>query len=126
MTARLALMGKVNLAEKFALFDERWAPRIVGELNGQHVKLAKLEGEFVWHQHDQEDELFLVLQGQLEIQLRDGGVTLNEGELYIVRRGIEHRPVAHGEVHVMLFEPASTVNTGEVQEARTVTELERI
>jgi mannose-6-phosphate isomerase-like protein (cupin superfamily) len=119
-------MTKVNLREKLALFDERWAPRIVGELNGQHVKLAKLEGEFVWHHHEIEDELFLVLKGKLEIQLRDGEVTLEEGEFYIVPRGVEHRPVAHGEVHVMLLEPASTRNTGNTTGERTVTELERI
>ena len=119
-------MTKVNLREKLALFDERWAPRIVGELNGQHVKLAKLEGEFVWHHHELEDELFLVLKGRLEIELRDGSVVLDEGEFYVVPRGVEHRPVAHGEVHVLLLEPATTLNTGNVENERTVADLERI
>lgn len=122
-------MAKVNLEEKLALFDERWSPRIVGELNGQHVKLAKLEGEFVWHHHEHEDELFLVLKGTLEIELRDAphrGVTLEPGEFYIVPRGVEHRPVAHGEVHVLLLEPASTLNTGNLDNDRTVKDLERL
>lgn len=119
-------MAKVNLRQKLALFDERWAPRIVGELNGQHVKLAKLEGEFVWHHHEVEDELFLVLSGRLEIELRDGSVLLEEGELFIVPRGVEHRPVAHGEVHVLLLEPATTRNTGNVENERTVADLQRI
>lgn len=119
-------MAKVNLEEKLALFDERWSPRIVGELNGQHVKLAKLEGEFVWHHHQNEDELFLVLRGTLELQLRDETVTLEPGEFYIVPRGVEHRPVAHGEVHVLLLEPASTLNTGNVENDRTIKDLDRI
>ncbi|MDJ0864579.1 MAG: cupin domain-containing protein [Myxococcota bacterium] len=118
--------GKVNLAEKLAQFDERWSPRIVGALNGQHVKLAKLEGEFVWHHHRDEDELFLVLRGALAIHLRDRIVELEAGELFIVPRGVEHRPVAHGEVHVLLFEPASTRNTGNVRNERTVDAPEEI
>ena len=113
-------MEKVNLAEKLSLFSERWTPRIVGELNGQHVKLVKLEGEFVWHRHADEDELFLVLRGRLALELRDRTVVLDEGELFIVPRGVEHRPVADGEAHVLLFEPVSTRNTGELREARTV------
>ena len=104
---------KINLSDKFALFDELWSPKIVGELNGQHVKLAKLGGEFVWHHHDEEDELFLVVEGKLTIEFRDGRVTLGEGEMLVVPRGLEHCPVAAEEVHVLLFEPASTVNTGD-------------
>lgn len=113
-------MDKVNLAEKLAGFSEHWSPRIVGELNGQHVKLAKLEGEFVWHSHAEQDELFLVLSGDLAIELRDRTVTLEPGELFIVPRGVEHRPVAAGVAEVLLFEPAGTVNTGEVRDPRTV------
>ena len=105
-------MQKVNLAQKLTLFSDHWNPRIVGELNGQHVKLAKLKGEFVWHHHDQEDELFLVLSGNLKMEFRDKTVELQEGEFLIVPRGVEHRPVAEEEVSVLLFEPASTLNTG--------------
>jgi mannose-6-phosphate isomerase-like protein (cupin superfamily) len=119
-------MQKVNLAEKLGRITERWSPRIVGELNGQHVKLAKLEGEFVWHRHAGEDELFLVLQGHLDIHLRERVVGLDPGELFIVPRGVEHKPVAAGEVHVLLFEPASTLNTGDVRNERTVESPERI
>lgn len=119
-------MDKVNLREKLGLFSERWSPRIVGELNGQHVKLVKLEGEFVWHQHEKEDELFLVLRGVLAIHLRDRVVTLAEGEFFIVPRGVEHKPVAEQEVHVLLLEPASTLNTGNVRSERTVDRPERL
>jgi mannose-6-phosphate isomerase-like protein (cupin superfamily) len=119
-------MQKVNIGEKLGQFTERWSPRIVGELNGQHVKLAKLEGEFVWHHHASEDELFLVVQGHLDIHLRGGVVGLDPGEFFIVPRGVEHRPVAVGEVHVLLFEPASTLNTGNVRSERTVDSPERI
>ena len=119
-------MEKVNLREKFGLFDELWSPKIVGALNGQHVKLAKLKGPFVWHRHDDEDELFLVVKGRLTIQLRDGAVTLEAGEFCIVPRGVEHRPVADEEAHVLLFEPASTRNTGNVQNERTVERLEAL
>ena len=112
-------MDKVNLAEKLGSFAEHWQPRIVGELNGQHVKLVKLQGEFVWHHHASEDELFLVVKGALTIQLRDRDVHLGEGELFIVPRGVEHRPVAAEEAHVLLFEPASTLNTGNVRNERT-------
>lgn len=117
---------RVNLAEKLDGFRETWSPRIVGELNGQHVKLARLAGEFVWHRHGDADELFLVLAGHLDIHLRDGVVGLDPGELCIVPRGVEHKPVARGEVHVLLFEPAGTRNTGDVREARTVDAPERI
>ncbi len=113
-------MNVVNLAEKLAGFTEHWSPRIVGELNGQQVKLAKLQGAFVWHSHEHEDELFLVLKGTLVMRLRTGDVTLREGEFLIVPRGVEHLPVAEEEVHVLLFEPATTVNTGNVRNERTV------
>jgi mannose-6-phosphate isomerase-like protein (cupin superfamily) len=117
---------KVNLREKLSLFTERWSPKIVGELNGQQVKLVKLLGEFVWHHHDNEDELFLVVQGRFRMEFRDRHVWLEEGELLIVPRGIEHRPVAEEEAHVLLFEPASTLNTGNVQNERTVKELQTL
>jgi mannose-6-phosphate isomerase-like protein (cupin superfamily) len=119
-------MEKVNLAQKLATFDEHWSPRIVGDLNGQHVKLAKLRGEFVWHHHEHEDELFLVLDGRLVIELRDGEVVLEPGEFFIVPRGVEHKPRADEETHIMLFEPKSTLNTGNVRGARTVEVPERI
>ena len=112
-------MEKVNLAEKFATFSEQWQPRIVGELNGQHVKVVRLQGEFVWHHHEREDELFLVLEGSMKIELRDRTIDLAKSEFFIVPRGVEHRPVAEKEALVMLFEPASTLNTGNVQNERT-------
>jgi mannose-6-phosphate isomerase-like protein (cupin superfamily) len=112
-------MEKVNLAEKLAAFSEHWQPRIVGALNGQHVKVVKLKGEFVWHHHESEDEMFLVLKGRLRIEFRDHEVDLEEGEFTIVPRGVEHRPVADEEAHVLLFEPASTLNTGSVVNERT-------
>ena len=110
-------VDKVNIREKLALFHDRWSPRVVGELNGQHVKLVKFQGEFVWHRHDHEDELFLVVRGRFTMEFRDRQVPLEEGEFLIVPRGVEHRPVAEGEVHVMLFEPAGTLNTGDVRDA---------
>ncbi len=113
-------MDKVNLSEKLALFHDHWAPRIVAELNGQHVKLVKFAGPFVWHRHDAEDELFLVLRGRFRMEFRDRAVELREGELVVVPRGTEHRPVADEEVSVLLFEPATTLNTGDVRDARTV------
>jgi mannose-6-phosphate isomerase-like protein (cupin superfamily) len=119
-------LNKVNLSEKFALFADYWHPRVVGELNGQLVKLAKLEGEFVWHRHECEDELFLVVKGNLTIRLRDRDVNLEEGEFFIVPRGVEHLPIAREEVHVLLFEPTSTVNTGNVESDRTVDDLQWI
>lgn len=119
-------MEKVNLSQKFALFDEVWSPKLVGELNGQQVKLAKLKGEFVWHHHDVEDELFLVVEGRLVIKLRDGDVALEAGEFLIVPSGVEHKPVAEEEAHVLLFEPRGTVNTGNVQSERTVAEVEAL
>ena len=111
---------KVNLREKLDGFDEHWSPRIVAELNGQHVKLAKLKGEFVWHHHEDEDELFLVLKGTLVLCLRDRDITLDEGEFFVVPRGVEHKPVALEEVHLLLLEPASTLNTGNVHDNHTV------
>ena len=120
------MLTKVNLREKFDRITDRWSPKIVADLNDSQVRLAKLEGEFVWHQHAAEDELFFVLQGELVIELRDGQVVLGPGELVVVPRGVEHRPVARGEVHVMLIEPATTRHTGDVVSERTVHQFERI
>lgn len=111
---------KTDLSEALASFDELWSPRIVGELNGQHVKIVKVEGEFVWHHHDEEDELFLVLAGRLVIEHEGGETVLEPGQLAIVPRGVEHRPRADRETHLLLFEPASTLNTGNVRDGRTV------
>jgi mannose-6-phosphate isomerase-like protein (cupin superfamily) len=119
-------MRKVNLAEKFALFSDHWSPKVVGELNGQQVKLVKLQGEFVWHKHESEDELFLVVSGGFRMEFRDRVVELEAGEFLIVPRGIEHRPVAEGEAQVLLFEPASTLNTGDILSDRTVERLQRL
>ena len=119
-------METVNLANKFSLFQEYWSPKIVGELNDSHVKLAKLKGEFVWHHHDEEDELFLVVKGRLLIKLRDRDIWLDEGEFTIIPKGVEHLPIAEEEVHVLLLEPKSTLNTGNVQNERTVADLKRI
>jgi mannose-6-phosphate isomerase-like protein (cupin superfamily) len=113
-------MNKVNLADKLAQIDSYWHPHIVGELNGQHVKLVKLRGEFVRHHHEAEDELFLVIKGQLLMRLDDGDVTIGPGEFLIVPRGVAHQPVAEEEVHVLLFEPAGTLNTGNVRGDLTV------
>ena len=119
-------MNKVNIAEKFTQFNSYWDPKIVGELNGQYVKLVKLKDEFVWHHHEEEDELFLVIKGELTIKLRDGEIWLNEGEFYIIPKGIEHLPVAEKEVHVLLFEPKNTLNTGNTDSEKTVSELDVI
>ena len=119
-------MSKVNLAEKFSQFDTYWDPKIVGELNGQHVKLVKLKGEFLWHHHDDEDEMFLVVKGTLLIKFKDKDVLLNEGEFTIIPRGVEHMPVAEKEVHVLLFEPKGTLNTGNEETDKTVRELKTI
>ncbi len=119
-------MNPINLQEKFAQFSEHWSPKIVGELNGQHVKLAKFQGEFVWHKHDEEDELFFVVNGSFVMEFRDKNVLLNEGEFLIVPKGVEHRPVATEEVWVMLFEPASTLNTGDTINELTKFELEKL
>ena len=119
-------MHKVNLTEKLKLIDEYWSPGLVGELNDQVVKLAKLKGEFIWHKHETEDEMFLVLKGRLVIRLRDRDVTLNEGEFLIIPHGVEHKPVAEEETHIMLFEPATTVNTGNVRSQLTKEHIESI
>ena len=119
-------MDKVKIRDKLSLFSDHWNPRVVGKLNGQHVRLAKFQGEFVWHQHDQEDEFFLVIQGSFDMQFRDRAETLNEGEFIIVPRGVEHCPRADEEVHVLFFEPASTLNTGESENDLTVRKLEEI
>jgi mannose-6-phosphate isomerase-like protein (cupin superfamily) len=120
-------MDKVDLDDAFASFTEQWDPRIAGELNGQAVKLAKVEGEFVWHQHEDADELFLVRTGELRIQLRDQqDIVLQEGEFVIVPRGVEHRPVAEAEAEIILFEPSDTSNTGDVEAEQTQTEQKRI
>jgi mannose-6-phosphate isomerase-like protein (cupin superfamily) len=117
---------KINITERLARFDKHWSPKIVGELNEQHVKLVKFLGEFVWHHHDDEDEMFLVVDGRFRMEFRDREVWIEEGEFIVVPRGVEHRPVAEEETSVMLFEPASTLNTGNVRDEMTVTELDRI
>jgi len=117
---------KVNLRGKFGMFADRWSPKVVGEVNDSHVKLVKLQGEFVWHRHEREDELFLVVKGRITIRFRDGDVRLEENEFLIVPRGVEHMPVAEEEAWVLLFEPKTTLNTGDVQNERTVASLERI
>lgn len=119
-------MEKVNLADKLALFSAHWQPKIVGELNGQMVKLVKFQGPFVWHHHDHEDELFLVVKGRFRMEYRDRHIWLEEGEFLIVPRGVEHRPVAEEEAHVLLFEPGTTLNTGNVRNERTLERLERV
>jgi mannose-6-phosphate isomerase-like protein (cupin superfamily) len=119
-------MKKVTLSQKMSLINEHWSPKIVGELNQQFVKLAKLHGEFVWHFHEAEDELFMVLKGQLKILLRDQEIILDEGELLIVPRGVEHKPIAESEAHVLMLEPKSTLNTGNVRDERTVEIVEWI
>lgn len=120
------MVDKVNIKEKFKAISGYWDPKIIGELNGQHVKLAKFQGEFVWHHHENEDELFLVIKGRLLMKLRDKDVWLEEGEMIIIPAKVEHMPVAAEEVHVLLFEPASTLNTGNVVEDRTRRNLEHI
>ena len=119
-------MEKVNLSEKFSLFTEHWNPKVAGELNGPLVKLVKFKGEFVWHHHDNEDELFYVVKGSFDMHMRDKIVTINEGEFIIMPRGVEHKPVANEEVEIMLFEPAAILNTGNVMNEMTVRNLEQI
>jgi mannose-6-phosphate isomerase-like protein (cupin superfamily) len=119
-------MEKVNLREKFSRVCEYWSPKIVGELNDSYVKVVKFKGEFIWHHHEQEDELFLVVKGTLRMRFRDREVQIREGEFLIVPRGVEHLPVAEREVEVVLLEPKSTLNTGNVRNERTIMELERI
>lgn len=126
----LVELRKVNLNEKLGMFSDHWHPRVVGELNGQHVKLVKFQGEFVWHHHEHEDEMFLVVRGSFRMDWRNNSeersLPLEEGEFVIVPRGVEHRPVATEEVHVLLFEPAGTLNTGNVRDVKTVDELQSI
>ena len=119
-------MELVNINQKLSRFSDHWSPKIVGELNDSYVKVVKLKGEFIWHHHDNEDELFLVIKGQLLMRLRDGEVRINPGEFLIVPRGVEHMPVAEEEVHLVLLEPKTTLNTGNVRNERTVEELARI
>jgi mannose-6-phosphate isomerase-like protein (cupin superfamily) len=119
-------MEKVNLAEKFSRFNDQWSPKIAGELNGQYVKLVKFQGPFVWHHHDNEDEMFFVVKGSFVMKLRDGDITINEGEFIVIPAGVEHMPVAEREAHVVLFEPKSTLNTGNVRNDRTLPELAKI
>lgn len=109
----------INLREKLSLFSEHWSPRIIAQMNDYHFKIVKVQGEFVWHDHPETDEVFLVLKGQLEIQLRDGSILLNEGEMFVVPKGVEHKPVAESECHILLVEPAGTVNTGDVVDEKT-------
>lgn len=120
------MIHPVNLSQKLSLFSEHWSPKIIGEVNDTHVKLVKLKGEFIWHHHENEDELFLVLRGTLTMKFRDRDVTIREGEFIIVPRGVEHLPVAAEEVHVLLLEPKSTLNTGNVTSERTRPHLDRI
>jgi mannose-6-phosphate isomerase-like protein (cupin superfamily) len=119
-------MDKVNLVQKFSLFQDYWSPKIVGELNDSYVKLVKLKGEFVWHHHETEDELFLVVKGSLLIKLRDRDIFLEEGEFVVIPKGVEHLPIADEEAHVLLLEPKTTLNTGNVRDEKTIADLERI
>ena len=113
-------MDKVDINEKFALFDEHWTPKIIGQSNGQLVKIAKGQGELVWHSHDNEDELFIVFKGVLTLQMRDGDITLEPGQMYVVPKGVEHCPIADEETHFLMIEPASTAHTGSVNSEKTV------
>ncbi|MCH9754160.1 MAG: cupin domain-containing protein [Alphaproteobacteria bacterium] len=119
-------MDKVNLEEKFKLFSDTWSPKIVGALNDNYVKLAKFKGEFTWHKHENEDEMFLVIKGKLLIKLRDKEINLSEGEFFIVPKGVEHLPIAQEEVHVVLLEPKSVLNTGDKKNEKTVENLDWI
>lgn len=119
-------MNVINIAEKFSLFTDHYNPRIIAELNGQHVKLVKFKGEFTWHSHANEDELFLVIKGILKIEFRDKTIEIKEGEFVVIPRGVEHKPVADEEVHLLLFEPASTLNTGNVENEFTKENLQKI
>ena len=116
----------INIEKKLSLFNDHWNPRIIGELNKQHIKLAKIKGEFIWHKHDHEDEMFLVLKGTLKIEFRDRIEIIRENEIIIVPKGVEHRPIAEEEVSIMLFEPATTINTGDLDNERTRKNLEAI
>jgi mannose-6-phosphate isomerase-like protein (cupin superfamily) len=120
------MIEPVNLAQKLSLFADQWSPKIVADLNDSYIKLVKVRGEFVWHQHEREDELFLVVKGSLLIRLRDGDIQLREGEFVVIPKGVEHQPVAEEEAHLLLIEPKTTVNTGNVSDERTVTVEQRI
>lgn len=120
------MIDKTNLSEKLSKIDDYWTPKVIGELNGQYVKLAKVKGEFIWHQHENEDELFLVIKGNLKLELRDRNVLLGEGEMFVVPRGVEHKPSAEEETHILMFEPKATLNTGQIRNERTVERLEQI
>ena len=119
-------MKKINISQKLAQFNDHWNPRIIGELNKQHVKLAKIKGEFIWHKHEDEDEMFLVLKGTLKIEFRDRTETIQENEIIIVPKGVEHKPIAKEEVSIMLFEPVTTINTGAIENERTRKKLESL
>ena len=119
-------MHKVNLSEKFAQFNEQWSPKIVGKLNGQEVKIAKIQGEFIWHAHEKEDELFYIVKGHITLKLRDRDIELDKGEMFIVPKGVEHKPVAEEEARILMFEPASTLNTGNIDNERTVSDPEEL
>lgn len=119
-------LEKVNISEKFSLFNDYWSPKIAGEINDMHVKFAKLKGEFIWHKHEHEDEMFLVIKGKLLLKFRDKDVHLNEGEFIIVPKGVEHLPIAEEEAHVIFFEPKSTLNTGNEENDRTMSDLQSI
>lgn len=119
-------MSVINLAEKFSAFNDHWSPKIVGEMNGQEIKLAKIKGEFVWHDHQEEDELFIVIKGKLKIEFRDKIVEINEGEMLIVPKGVEHKPIAEEEVLIMLIEPKGIKHTGGVKHELTVEKYDRI
>ena len=120
------MVKKINIDQKLSLFNDHWNPRIIGELNKQHVKLAMIKGDFIWHKHDKEDEMFLVLKGILKIEFRDRIETIHENEIIIVPKGVEHRPIAEEEVSIMLFEPATTINTGDLDNERTRKNLESL
>ena len=120
------MIKKINISQKLAQFNDHWNPRIIGELNKQHVKLAKIKGEFIWHKHEDEDEMFLVIKGTLKIEFRDRTETIQENEIIIVPKGVEHKPIAEEEVSIMLFEPATTINTGALENERTRKNLESI
>jgi mannose-6-phosphate isomerase-like protein (cupin superfamily) len=120
------VLKKINLSEKLSLFKDHWNPKIVGELNNQHIKLAKIKGEFIWHKHDDEDEMFLVLKGSLKIYFRDRTETINENEMIIVPKGVDHKPIAEDEVSIMLFEPATTINTGTIENKYTRKKLDSL
>jgi len=120
------MVVKINLREKLALFTDHWSPKILADLNDSHVKVVKVRGEFVWHKHAEEDELFLILHGRLTMELRDGSLTLEPGEFVVIPRGVEHRPIAEEEVHLLLIEPKGIKHTGGVVDPRTVTEWQRL